>query len=82
MARSVIHEDARDDVDTEPVMRDIAGAVAGDARRLVRRGKTGRPSMARTRAPRTTVRRGAARGSSWTRMAGRLRRWSSSEETS
>jgi hypothetical protein len=42
VARFVIHEDALDDIDTEPVMRDIADAIAADARRLAPKGRTGR----------------------------------------
>lgn len=42
MARFVIHEDALDDIDTEPVMREIAEEIAADARRLAPKGKTGR----------------------------------------
>lgn len=40
MARFVIHEEALDDIDTEPVMRDVAEAIATDARMLAEKGKT------------------------------------------
>lgn len=41
MARVVIYEGALDDLDGEQVMRDLADAIAGDARDLAERGKTG-----------------------------------------
>lgn len=40
MARFVIHEEALDDIDTEPVMQSIADDVADDARRYAPKGKT------------------------------------------
>lgn len=40
MARWEIHEDAVEDIDTEPIMRRIAEAVAADARVEAAKGKT------------------------------------------
>ncbi|TFV90391.1 hypothetical protein [Blastococcus sp. CT_GayMR16] len=40
MARVVVHEDALDQVDTEPTMRRIAEAIASDARTLAEKGRT------------------------------------------
>jgi NH3-dependent NAD+ synthetase len=40
VARWVIHEDALDELDTEPVMRKVAEDIAADARRFAAKGKT------------------------------------------
>lgn len=40
MARVEVHQDALNDIDTEPVMREIAEAVAADARANAAKGKT------------------------------------------
>lgn len=40
MARVVLYEENLDLIDTEPAVRDIADAVAADARRFARKGKT------------------------------------------
>lgn len=40
MSRWVIHEENVDQIDTTPVMRDLAGSIATDARMLAEKGKT------------------------------------------
>lgn len=40
MARVLVHEQALNDVDTTWVMRDVAEAIASDARRLAAKGAT------------------------------------------
>lgn len=41
MARVVVYDDVVDDIDGKQVMRDLADAIAADARGLAAKGKTG-----------------------------------------